>query len=96
MTQYYGVDAVRRIGKKLSDDFPKKKPFVLPTSTLVCILRHSKWEIAADVSTKTVYDDIWDDYDCGMWVSGELYVLTAAQVAQCPDTGRRPLENTSP
>ena len=88
MGTYYGVKAVMEKGEHVTiyNDRPQK-----PNDTfLVAIVCNGIWSIAPEVTDKREYDEFYNSYCAGNWLSFKVYAVKESDRNTCPDEGRVP------
>ena len=90
---YYGVRKVIENGKRVQSYLPlKEQPHIVEGNVLVGILDNGLWAIAVDLTDKREYQEFYNSYARGMWLSMYLYEVPEEKIKDCPDEGRVPIE----
>ena len=88
MGTYLGVNAVIEKGEQVTmyNDKPQK-----PKGTfLVAIVCNGIWSIAPEVTDQREYDEFYNSYCQGNWLSFKVYAVNESDRDNCPDEGRVP------
>lgn len=94
MGTYLGVNAVKKYAGNYGPiKHPnEKQPDVPPGCFLVVIVCNGVWSIAPEVTDKSEYDEFYNSFRAGNWLSFEIYAVNESDRDKCPDEGRVPCD----
>jgi len=87
MGNYLGVNAVKKFGNEQSV-FGRTKPNVKKDEFLVAIVCNGVWAIAPEVTVKSEYEEFYNSYSQGNWLTFKVYIISEENREKCPDEGR--------
>jgi len=92
MGTYLGVNAViKHAGNYGPINHPNEKQPDIPDGRfLVAVVCNGVWSIAPEVTDKREYDEFYNSYCQGNWLSFKVYAVKEEDRDKCPDEGRVP------
>ena len=88
MGTYLGVNTVMENGELVT--IYNDQPQVTSGKFLVAIVCNGLWSIASEVTDKREYDEFYNSYCQGNWLSFKVYAVNESDRDKCPDEGRVP------
>lgn len=92
MQAYFGVNAVKRLGRLVRRNEDSQPYFNRLDEFLIMILDNNVYQIASNVTDPNEFDSFLRSYKSGAWLRFSLYIISQSIADQCPDEGRVPSE----
>ena len=92
MGTYLGVNSVVKYAGAFGPiiHVNEKQPEVPKGRFLVAVVCNGVWSIAPEVTDEIEYNELYNSYCAGNWLSFKLYAIKEEDRDKCPDEGRVP------